>query len=105
MIELGSKADVMPLVRKSLERWGEIHKAFRAEIEPLATSAETIIRGALARVQATQEKRVALIFLMRDEDDETDSIQLFDDLFTQVDYLKKKNRSQVNISRRHVEWT
>jgi hypothetical protein len=104
---LGSQAEIMPLVRKALERWGEIHKVFRDGIENLTATAEALIREALTMVQASQEEKVFLVFLRSENpvDNFVENIQLFEEFITQLHELRNKNRSQINLANRYVEWS
>jgi hypothetical protein len=105
MSKLGEKAEVMPLVRKYLERWGAIHDLFRETSQPLTSESETIVKDALRRVRIAEKEDVLLAYATAEDDDGyLESIQLFDELFESLNDLRRKNGTQVNLSRRYVKW-
>lgn len=111
LLSLG-RTEVMPIVRKALERWSEIHEGFRRPAEELTKVSESQIRDAIRMVDSKQSlemgenSRVSnLALLVHRHGDSVDSVQLFTEPFEILGSFRTKNRSLANLSRRYVEWS
>jgi hypothetical protein len=50
------------------------------------------------------EKIIAVLALQTDGGRPVEEIQLFDEFFDHYKFLKRKNSTQANLSRRYVQW-
>ncbi|GMV61362.1 MAG: hypothetical protein AMXMBFR74_05310 [Parvibaculum sp.] len=107
--KMGPAADVMDHVRKCIEHLGEINSTFRKLAKPRADIWESILRQAMQRFVGAQpagEKPPTVVFAGPTEIEKgsEERVEIFEEFFEYWKYLVRKNRSQVNFSRRYVQW-
>lgn len=103
---LGPSIHIMPMVRKSLEHYGEIHDTFRKNIEVKIKASSDLINTTIADAFVLKEPSIRLLIARaEDSGQRLDDFQLFPELIENLSALRRKNLSQVNLSRRYVRWT
>ncbi len=106
--ELGSNAEMITHIRKYIEHLGSIHAVFRKLSEGDEKNWKSLIRGAIDQYHGKLGKdgEALLVLAIKEREEKgQEQIQLFNEFFDYHDKLRRKNRSQINLSRRYVKWT
>jgi hypothetical protein len=104
---LGDQVDPTKLIREYTEHLGSIHSIFRAAIARQEEEWDQTIRGLIARYLAIAGDTSPVLIAV--------GFQHSDGTFSEAEhlvlayldyrkYLKLKNRSTVNLSKRYVKW-
>ena len=104
--KLGEEAEVVGHIRKYIEHLGSIHATFRKLTSAHEKQWAAAARKAMARYKATaREKTIVVVAMQTDGRRPVEEVQLFDEFFDRYAFLKRKNGTQANLSRRYVQWT
>jgi hypothetical protein len=104
--KLGDRADMMGHIREYVEHLGSINDLFRKLVKNPEDAFIKTLQGAIARYKSLLGPADRLFAVVaRNSDEPGVEIQIFDKLFDSLARLRRKNRTQRNLSKSYVKWT
>jgi hypothetical protein len=106
LVALGTRVNPMPLIRLYVERSGFVHDKFRAAVKQRETDWESTITNAMRRFErrfpAEKGQPGLAAAVLHSNNTLSDPEHLVQDALDYRAYLKDKNSTTVNLSKRYV---
>lgn len=107
LLKEGPRAPFLGHIRKFVEHLGLIHSRFRDLLRESEQEWTDVMKTAIARYRNAlkPDEKLLLVLAVSREKTTANKVELFDELFEYRKYFSRKNGSQVNLSKRYVQWS